>query len=42
MTLILASTSTARREMLTRAPDRPYLYDPLAKKFATGAGKRTP
>ena len=32
----------ARREMLTRAPDRPYLYDPLAKKFATGAGKRTP
>ena len=32
----------ARREMLMRTPDRPYLYDPLAKKLAPGAVRRTP
>ena len=37
----------ARREMLHTAEDRPYVYDPLAKRFAalqakdTGQGRRT-
>ena len=29
----------ARREMLQRAKDRPYVYDPLAKKFAARQSK---